>query len=144
MVSIVLVSIALMVAFLGCQFSCKEGNKCIPDTSICDGKPDCTDESDEENCNLSNCNGFWCISDEKCISSSWRCDGGDPDCLDGSDEENCEEYACPEIACKNGLQCILHIGMLAIYHFRAIFVTGSVHPDHFELLRAKTYLKLPI
>lgn len=46
----------------------------------CDGKPDCEDMSDEEDCT--------CKDDLKRFNPSKICDG-DVDCCDASDEENC-------------------------------------------------------
>ena len=46
-----------------------------------------------------------------------------------------------ESDCKNYLKTARLLdptGILAIYRFRAIFVTRSVHPDNLGLLRAKT------
>ncbi|XP_057332116.1 basement membrane-specific heparan sulfate proteoglycan core protein isoform X8 [Microplitis mediator] len=70
------------------EATCSNGD-CIPKLSVCDGKFDCTDGSDEMRCNPHGCepNQFRCAN-KQCVSKIWRCDG-DKDCVDGSDEENC-------------------------------------------------------
>ncbi|CAL1546195.1 unnamed protein product [Lymnaea stagnalis] len=49
---------------------------------------------------------FACISSNKCVTLSWKCDG-DPDCPDGEDEKNCSATTCTPnfFRCNNGL-CI--------------------------------------
>ncbi|KAJ8276085.1 hypothetical protein COCON_G00078370 [Conger conger] len=74
------------------QFRCSLPPTCIPDWQHCDGRPDCTDRSDEANCPtrgpLSCVNGTLCSDREACVTVSERCDGFF-DCSDRSDEQNC-------------------------------------------------------
>ncbi|XP_071952285.1 uncharacterized protein [Antedon mediterranea] len=67
------------------SFECSNNN-CISSDLICNGFPDCDDESDERNCSEENCSGFLC-GNNNCIKTIWVCDGDD-DCLDGSDESD--------------------------------------------------------
>ncbi|XP_069124135.1 uncharacterized protein [Argopecten irradians] len=39
------------------HFQCKDGSRCISNSSVCDGKVDCADESDEQNCRAV-CGGY--------------------------------------------------------------------------------------
>jgi hypothetical protein len=70
------------------EFHClKHQPKCISLSRQCDGNRDCSDNSDEVNCNVTACgyNQFRCHSDGHCIYNTWECDG-DFDCNDHSDE----------------------------------------------------------
>ncbi|KAI6177429.1 hypothetical protein M3Y97_00906300 [Aphelenchoides bicaudatus] len=103
-------------------FECADDSGCIHRSKVCDGKPDCRDKGDEQNCDqiLKNCNdeskrcdsfkdcpdgrdelnckeckepSFLCAGENKCIPSNQRCDGIEQ-CADGSDEEGCSCNEC--------------------------------------------------
>ena len=72
------------------QFQCVASRVCIPSAWICDSDRDCSDGSDEVNCNGTSapCAGFQCNSTSVCLSSDVRCNGY-IDCDDGGDERGC-------------------------------------------------------
>ncbi|XP_014662216.1 PREDICTED: basement membrane-specific heparan sulfate proteoglycan core protein-like [Priapulus caudatus] len=74
-------------------WQCKDG-ACIDPRRKCDGRPDCPDRSDEQNCQEPTpaaCpTGYWQCHDGQCIDSRRKCDGR-PDCGDSSDEEGCDD-----------------------------------------------------
>jgi hypothetical protein len=75
----------------------------------CDGDTDCSDGSDEANCNESCPDNQFTCQNKQCISQSWRCDGDD-DCGDNSDENQCETLACPPGRHRSVCICVcLHI-----------------------------------
>ena len=84
----------------GCHQECE----CTNGSFVCD--PDGTKSCSPTNCTS---NQFTCLSENRCIPSSWECDGIS-DCSDGSDEveENCGDRCSDEsktFQCNSG-QCI--------------------------------------
>ncbi|XP_069784469.1 very low-density lipoprotein receptor-like [Narcine bancroftii] len=102
---------------LGCikdDFLCSDGH-CISALMMCNGRADCSDGSDEQNCTVSECgpHEFQCSNSSDCISKYWLCDGYQhcPSGVDESDDlckdtavklGNCGEF---EFLCNSG-QCI--------------------------------------
>lgn len=79
------------------EYQCDSG-ACIPKSGRCNDFKDCSDGSDETDCDYFLCKKpMWyrCKHDNStCISASFLCDKHD-DCPLGDDEENCENYEVP-------------------------------------------------
>ncbi|PVD30335.1 hypothetical protein C0Q70_09599 [Pomacea canaliculata] len=88
------------------QFMCESG-ECILAEWACDTQADCSDGSDEKDCQCM-CRGehkFQC-SNGKCVPTSFICDAFD-DCGDGSDEVDCQ--SCPRegyVLCAGSTKCV--------------------------------------
>ncbi|KAF3848860.1 hypothetical protein F7725_015357 [Dissostichus mawsoni] len=67
---------------------------CIPAAEVCDGKPQCQDQSDERDCwiKTKSCEHR---CGKRCIPNTFLCDG-EKDCLDGSDEAGCGDFMCSD------------------------------------------------
>lgn len=78
------------------QFHCRIDKSCLPRDNLCNGRIECSDGSDEYNCDNRNVfpedrceeDEFGCANVSQCISKKSRCDGK-LDCLDYSDEYDC-------------------------------------------------------
>jgi hypothetical protein len=77
-------------------FVCDNGTK-IDGDKRCDGNPDCTDGSDENNCTQ----GFFTCDDGTQIPASWQCDGIVA-CANGEDEAGCPPM--PMYTCNDGTE----------------------------------------
>lgn len=89
----VLIFISAFNILLPGQFQCSHGRKCIDRKQVCDGIPQCPDNSDESTCwkPTRSC-ALRCDQNRLCIPEVFICNGI-RDCWDGSDETDCGESA---------------------------------------------------
>ena len=90
------------------QFQCangtsRDGAYCVKLSAKCDSENDCSDGSDELNCEEEGCPGNFQCSSGQCLKRDLVCNKI-VDCDDGSDEKNCEEWKCQfdEFKCPSG------------------------------------------
>ncbi|EDW48843.1 putative vitellogenin receptor isoform X1 [Drosophila sechellia] len=95
------------------EFTCQQDRTCIPIDFMCDGRPDCTDKSDEvAGCKQAEVTcpgeGHLCANGRCLRRKQWVCDGVD-DCGDGSDERGCSNLCEPQkgkFLCRNRETCL--------------------------------------
>ncbi|KAK6966048.1 basement membrane-specific heparan sulfate proteoglycan core protein, partial [Biomphalaria glabrata] len=82
------------------EFTCDNG-QCVPLRARCNRRFECSDQSDETNCDCDPLTQFKC-ADGQCVASSARCNRRF-ECSDRSDEENCgcsrTEFTCDDGSC---------------------------------------------
>ena len=94
--------LAGLVGGSGCPgggWACSGAGQCVLRERVCDGRPDCSDGSDEAAavCAGHTCDPlflFQCGEEAGCVSTTQVCNGR-PDCRDGSDEANCGAGTAP-------------------------------------------------
>ena len=73
------------------HFRCTKSGKCVHNSWLCDGEPDCADGEDESKdiCDKRTCSpSQFACKNGKCIQSHFKCDSINQ-CGDNSDEESC-------------------------------------------------------
>uniref|UniRef100_A0A915ES29 Neurotransmitter-gated ion-channel transmembrane domain-containing protein n=1 Tax=Ditylenchus dipsaci TaxID=166011 RepID=A0A915ES29_9BILA len=85
--------------------------KCVHRSKVCDGKNDCGNNADEEDCGCNKPGMIKCASQtfagrDSCYSKDQKCDGYN-DCPGGEDELNCAECNRDSFLCSDDKKCIL-------------------------------------
>jgi len=90
------------------QFQCingtsRDGAYCVSLSAKCDSENDCSDGSDEINCEAEGCPGNFRCASGQCLKRHLVCNKI-MDCDDGSDERDCDNWKCQsdEFSCPNG------------------------------------------
>ncbi len=84
------------------DFTCESGG-CVPIASVCNGRDNCDDGSDEANC-IQKCetsSDYRCKDGQTCIGAGGVCDGR-PDCPGADDESTCATTECDGFQCRDG------------------------------------------
>uniref|UniRef100_A0AAY4CJ97 Uncharacterized protein n=1 Tax=Denticeps clupeoides TaxID=299321 RepID=A0AAY4CJ97_9TELE len=105
------VTVGLKPSYLSDDFLCKDGQKCVERSLVCDGRSHCHDGSDEMGCPTiavkttkvpplkCHVGSKPCKDERGCVLYTHVCDG-EVDCRDGSDEVNYQ------FQCAHGRKCI--------------------------------------
>ncbi|ENN77210.1 hypothetical protein YQE_06347, partial [Dendroctonus ponderosae] len=117
------VFVSVLVDCYSHEFQCSNGH-CVDNRLRCNGRPDCSDYSDESNCVTTtqepitlppatvsprSCPFGYvsCLSGDQCVLRSQLCDGR-VNCPDASDESNCDagyvQYSPPQ--CQIQIQAV--------------------------------------
>ncbi len=83
--------------------SCGPGDRCVPESYVCDGASDCLDGRDELGCSCDV--GEYSCYDGECVPESYVCDGTS-DCSSGEDEVGCNTCPPPDFNCGAGDYCL--------------------------------------
>ena len=135
--------IAPQIFFSKCksgQFQCvngtsRDGAYCVSLSAKCDSENDCSDGSDEVNCEQEGCPGNFQCASGQCLKRHLVCNGI-VDCDDGSDEKECAKWTCnfDEFQCPNGMYLFIFLLNFSIQQFIKIkicFLTHFFPSGHF-------------